>query len=276
MGNQEHEIDSIKQRQNEQLDQDEKYNQQQKSNKQQKSKFYIETDDELKVDGTWVVWRKVNKNNDLRFQAETAVRDRTYGYWKILDVETRTTIPITHLNTIFELVHSDQIGNIGGKKKFQINIFLTDDKKQHHYQLIWWNGKKRAECNTFVLKKMTENQGTGKKEGKDRYYMLCDFSKLNSYIGKSKTKQKTGVVWKWYNNIKSSYDTQTDFQDDERKGLVHKQMEATYLSNLNENFPWEFDETDDGTEKHSFNCAQLTVLYIFTNKYCYILQFLQI
>ena len=216
---------------------------------------------------------------------------RTYRTRQLKDKSTETILAMetdTELLTKSQaslrlppLDTDDKLGNIYCKKKFEprkvaVDIFIHEkgqikDQKQennddddndklpqnksYHYQLIWWNCKKKTECNTFAFKNISANPDEKNDAIPERYYLRHNFSSLNWYNNDEREDALQGIKWEWYNNNDCLYKPFNDYED-ERRGLFHKQIEATYQSNINDNFPWKvFDVTKP--KKHSFNNAQI-------------------
>eukprot|EP01084_Bolivina_argentea_P003142 5860_1 len=161
------------------------------------SQLYVCDDDDNVSDFEWAVWKKKTKGSVVNVAKQN--RQQTFGYWEILNREKvkkndlskkSKGVPIEHLNTIFELLRvyyikrsvminkttdiSDHTNDILTdiyctkyikQEKVAINIFIHENDPKSgkhtkiHYQLIWWNCKKRTECNAFVIKNVSAYSG---------------------------------------------------------------------------------------------------------------------
>eukprot|EP01084_Bolivina_argentea_P217108 368684_1 len=133
------------------------------------------------------------------------------------------------------------------------------------YELRWWNGKKKSDCNAIAIKNKTviiEDKTIDVTVIKEKYYMRF------STIDIDKGGHKNGIEWHWYDNDAAQYqkfkDYKNIFGDNQCKlNLLHKQLDAIFLSNIDTNYPWIlFDMYDAKMSKnnHSFNNAQITHL----------------
>eukprot|EP01083_Nonionella_stella_P305567 1066425_1 len=196
---------------------------------------------------------------------------------------TNSGVPIDHLNIIFELLQwcehyrehrrarsciielEAQISQLADDpllatycadlyepRKVNIDMYIHGDRHTSHYVLTWWNCKTRTACNAIAIKNMTMNKDMD--QVKEKYYMRFKVSEL--------TDEPEAIEWKWYDNDACTYKSFSDYQLQSKKkwteenthkaGLLHKQIEATYQANIDENFPWRwFDK---------FNGAQLSHL----------------
>eukprot|EP01084_Bolivina_argentea_P130442 230265_1 len=223
-------------------------------------------------------------------------------------------VPLAHLNTIFELLRvyytkrliminkaadltksqallglqeldDDPLRDTYCTKFFEtkpanINIYIHEQDgengkhKKIHYQLTWWNCKKRTECNAFAIKNVSAYSREKRIEDmKSKYYMRFNASSLKD-TDKDTDKDENydeGIWWYWYDNDHADYREFSDYEtvDTQKKGLLHKQIEATYQGNIDSNYPWQLfdiwknDDEKSNVEKrliHSFNGAQLTHL----------------
>eukprot|EP01083_Nonionella_stella_P103347 295000_1 len=121
-----------------------------------------------------------------------------------------------------------------------IYLFMRIQRILSLYELTWWNGKEQNICNTIAIKNKTITLDA--KAIKEKYYMrLC---------------AQEVADWEWYDND-GAYKQFKDYQSRDKHMLLHKQLEATFQSNLDTNYPWTYFERDDD---HSFNNAQVTHL----------------
>eukprot|EP01083_Nonionella_stella_P172930 594919_1 len=239
----------------------------------------------------WAVWKNCGKALRKKMK-KTGSKQKTYGLWEILNCPTindwnkrgnkdgtNSGVPIDHLNIIFELLQwcehyrehrrarsciielEAQISQLADDpllatycadlyepRKVNIDMYIHGDRHTSHYVLTWWNCKTRTACNAIAIKNMTMNKDMD--QVKEKYYMRFKVSEL--------TDEPEAIEWKWYDNDATEYKSFSDYQlqydgeNTHKAGLLHKQIEATYQANIDENFPWRwFDK---------FNGAQLSHL----------------
>merc|ERR1712228_577898 len=134
-----------------------------------------------------------------------------------------------------------------------IDIFIHEDEEDNHYILTWWNCKKRNECNAFGIKNASAL------DMREKYYMRYAVNKLKyDEADDDKTKD---IDWYWYDNDSAKYVRFSDYMylnqsNMYKEGLLHKQIEAIYLSNIDSNFSWNLFDS----ESHSFNGTQINHL----------------
>eukprot|EP01083_Nonionella_stella_P059654 156069_1 len=197
-------------------------------------------------------------------------------YWD----ETKLTEPSTDQSRVIErkerksdptMLHVTYCqGDMSIPIKFEVDIFIHPDPKMHSnvlktdaeftmdgvnlYELNWWNRKARNQCNAISIRNKTS--GVNVRKIKEKYYMrFCTQDVVDASMG---------VNWECYDNDTKAYKQFYDYQNARKVGLLHKQLEAIFQSNINTNYPWTFFERHDGYTRqprgHSFNNAQVTHL----------------
>lgn len=181
---------------------------------------------------------------------------KCYGEWLILNemAENKypsSAVPIKHLNAIFHLLrYYYSLRNTQDKKALKdrkhdhtpLKIFYVDQQDaaktlkveiliiidDKEYTLTFWNSGKRKECNAFSIISRTPPKTKKKKKikpPKERHYLRFVMDDTTEF--------------QWYDNDQAFYQIFPDFDKNHRKdGLLKKQLEAIFQSNLNEVFPW--------------------------------------
>eukprot|EP01083_Nonionella_stella_P172931 594920_1 len=251
----------------------------------------------ISSDFEWAAWRSCGKALRKQIK-ETGSTQETYGLWEILNGEKMTQwneggknpgVPIPHLNIIFELlrwyyrqkIECEQKTAVQSHKVLpelvtdaleaqycatpykprlvNIDIYIHDkDIKGDdtpHYVLTWWNCKKRTACNAIAIKNMTGVKDTDK-DPIQKYYIRFKVSELNY------SSDPRSIEWQWYDNNASEYKQFSDYKYDAEnahlEGLLHKQIEATYQANIDENFPWKWFDKFNGAQISHLRSALVT------------------
>ena len=195
---------------------------------------------EIRIESTATLNKTTSDNNNNNKQTTSLIKDQESKSEKLTQLT-----QISSLNR----ASSEVIDNLQ-------NVSL--------YALTWWNGKKRTDCNAISIKNKTailDDDDIDTTNIKEKYYMRFRTADLGD--------NDLGIIdWHWYDNDSAKYQNFKDyreFYDDQgwKEHLLHKQLEAVFLSNIDDNFPWKlFDIIDPKLPKnnHSFNNAQITHL----------------
>eukprot|EP01083_Nonionella_stella_P100522 283630_1 len=247
-------------------------------------KLDVNASQNMSSDFEWAVWRSCGKALRARIKNAGSTQ-KTYGLWEILNCDKMIQwnergnqrglnpgVPINHLNIVYELLQrysptkienmtelgEDELQNTYcvepyNPRRVSIDIYIHGEHikgNTPHYILTWWNCKERyAACNAIAIKNMTGVEDMDKV--KEKYYIRFKVSELNY------RDEQRPIEWQWYDN-NGKYKHFSDYKYDaetepHKEGLLHKQIEATYQANIDENFPWNlwFDK---------FNGAQISHL----------------
>ena len=123
------------------------------------------------------------------------------------------------------------------KEQESVHIKIFDGDKEYLYDLFWWNSQSRSKVNSFCIKR-----------GKD-----IDF-KWQHYLY-FRTNYYDLLKWEWYDNDQAEYK-----EYDQSEINVIKQLEATFQSNIQENFPIKHFHSNKNNKEPLFNFCQLPEL----------------
>ena len=167
------------------------------------------------------------------------------------------------------------------KESVLIKIIDRDEdehlEKEYLYDLFWWNSKSRSKVNAFCLKRARDP------DFKWQHYLYFRFDHQSDSVDPER-----GLKWEWYDNDKARYreyqraSVPLEYGDSinevmgsqrssygERRQYVVEQLEATFQSNIQENFPVKHFHSPNNKYQSMFHFCHLTELTQFLKKQVY-------